>query len=114
VRLTELEPEWVMLVPAPPVPKGTCMKVDTLPEADGIFFLCPKCWMGNGGRREGVHQILCWQPNVPQDVHPVPGRWKFEGTSFEDLTLVAGSSSVALVGGCEAHFWIRNGEISFA
>ncbi len=33
------------------------------------------------------------------------------GTGIADLTLVAGSSSVALQGGCKAHFFVRDGAI---
>jgi hypothetical protein len=42
---------------------------------------------------------------------PTPGRWDFQGTGLQDLTLVAGSSSVLLTGGCRAHFFVRDGEI---
>jgi hypothetical protein len=81
-----------------------------LDEADGISFLCPKCWLANGGGA-GTHQVLCWRPHVPPDVDPKPGRWELVGTGFADLTLTAGSSSVALRGGCAAHFFIESGEI---
>lgn len=79
-------------------------------EADGILFLCPKCFIANNGP-VGTHSVLCWRPHVPQTMSPKPGRWDFQGTSVEDLTLVAGSSSVLLTGGCCAHFFVRNGEI---
>jgi len=44
---------------------------------------------------------------------PIPGRWEFIGTSFENLSLVAGSSSIQLTSGCMAHFTITNGDIIF-
>ena len=84
--------------------------VGVLVEADGIWFLCPKCFAANGGPR-GTHGVLCWRPRVPADVDPKPGRWEFHGTGLDDLSLVAGSSSILLQGGCGAHFWIRNGSI---
>ena len=83
----------------------------SLEEADGISFLCPKCFAENGGTK-GTHQVLCWRPRVPLDVSPKPGRWEFQGTGYDDLSLVAGSSSVALRGGCNAHFVIQNGEVT--
>lgn len=85
--------------------------VDALADADGIMFVCPVC-LAAKGKREGVHSILCWEPNVPQTTSPTPGRWEMQGTGYHDLTLVVGSSSIHLTGpGCGAHFFIRNGEI---
>jgi hypothetical protein len=78
--------------------------------ADGIMFLCPICFEKNKGPI-GTHSILCWQPHVPQTFYPAPGRWRFEGTGIRDLTLVAGSSSILLQGGCNAHFFVQRGEI---
>lgn len=81
-------------------------------EADGVMFLCPKCFEVNGGS-VGTHSVICWRPRVPQTWNPKPGRWEFEGSSLDDLTLVAGSSSVLLTGGCEAHFYVRRGHIEW-
>jgi hypothetical protein len=75
-----------------------------------VRFLCPKCFATNGGAR-GTHSVICWSPGVPQEMRPGPGRWQLQGTSLDDLTLVAASSSVKLEGGCEAHFFVRNGAI---
>lgn len=83
---------------------------DSFAEADGVHFLCPKCFEANRGP-VGTHSVICWRPRVPADVSPKPGRWEFHGTSLDDLTLVAGSSSVLLLGGCAAHFFVRNGRI---
>lgn len=80
-------------------------------EAIGIRFLCPKCWLANGHSDIGVHSMVCWTPAVPQTVTPRPGRWNLVGTSLADATLVAGSSSIQILGGCNAHFFIRNGRI---
>jgi hypothetical protein len=85
--------------------------VNTIAEADGILFLCPKCFITNAGPI-GTHSVICWRPRIAPDVEPKPGRWEFEGTSIDDLTLKAGSSSILLTGeGCHAHFFITNGEI---
>lgn len=62
--------------------------------------------------RIGTHRIICWRPRVPITPSMVgPGRWDFEGTGYDDLSLVAGSSSVQILGGCAAHFFVRAGEV---
>lgn len=81
-------------------------------EADGIHFLCPRCFETNGGE-VGTHSIICYRPRVSLDRSPGPGRWEFRGTSLDDLWLVASSSSVSLQGGCNAHFMVENGETRF-
>lgn len=105
MKLTDLEPEFLKVID-----EKTRQTVDTIEEADGIDFLCPKCFKDNGGN-VGTHHVLCWKPQVPQTVSPKPGRWNMLGKGFDDLTLKAGSSSVVLNGGCCAHFFIREGEI---
>lgn len=85
--------------------------VDQLESADGICFVCPKCLAENQMKRPGVHSIICWRPRVPQTTDPKPGRWEFLGTGLTDLTLRAGSSSILLTGGCNAHFFIESGVI---
>jgi hypothetical protein len=81
-----------------------------LTAADGVRFLCPKCFAAQPDG-VGVHWVVCWRPHVPADIQPKPGRWEFVGTSLDDLSLVAGSSSVRLVGGCNAHFLVEHGDI---
>lgn len=105
MRLIDLEPMFLRREAA-----NQFREVATLAEADGIRFLCPKCFAANKGS-VGTHSIICWSLSVPQDTRPTPGRWALQGTGFEDLTLVAGSSSVALTGGCAAHFFVRSGQI---
>jgi hypothetical protein len=86
--------------------------VDDIAQADGVWFLCPKCFSANGNSDVGTHWVICWSPKVPQTRNPVPGRWELRGTGLDDLSLVAGSSSILLTGeGCGAHFWITKGEI---
>ena len=86
--------------------------VDEITGADGVEFLCPKCFAENDMKRPGVHAVICWSPKVPQTTSPTPGRWEMLGTGLADLTLRASSSSVLLQGrGCKAHFFIENGNI---
>ena len=87
--------------------------VDSIGAANGVMFKCPVCFIENGGP-QGTHHVICWSPEVPQTVRPKPGRWQLIGTSIDDLSLVAGSSSVALQGGCAAHFFVENGQIRMA
>jgi hypothetical protein len=106
MRLLDLQPQWLRRLS-----DKSWDHPLTLEDADGVLFLCPKCMAAAKGHRPGVHAIICWRPHIPQTVRPGPGRWEFEGTGFGDLTLRAGSSSVALQGGCAAHFFIRRGTI---
>lgn len=108
MKLTELHPEFMQASDT-----GQKKGVEqTIESTDGIIFLCPKCTIDkNNGADIHVHSIVCWKSHVSQDHFPKPGRWNMEGDSFETLTLVNGSSSVALNGGCNAHFFIRSGEV---
>lgn len=86
-------------------------EVDTLTEADGIMFLCPKCFHVNQGPT-GTHVILCWFLGKVEDtVTPGPGRWLPGGTGLDDLTFInEGSRSVLLTGGCHYHGYVIAGE----
>lgn len=86
------------------------IQIETVDEADGIIFLCPKCFTTNNGS-VGTHYVLCWRPRIPPDIAPKPGRWELLGTSINDLSLRAGSSSILLHSDCTAHFFIENGMI---
>lgn len=133
MKLTELEPQWIRHeqrieerehivgdhatwrergCPTEKItgPVDYHIHVDTIAEAQGVLFLCPKCFVENNGN-VGTHSIICWQPMIPQAVKPVPGRWTFHGTGYDDLTLRANSSSVSVTEGCRAHFFITNGVI---
>lgn len=102
MRLRDLEPRFVTIVEP-----GHFQEHDDITKADGILFLCPKCFLANGGN-VGTHSVLCWKPRVPQTEKPIPGRWPIDGTGYDDLSL---SPSVALTSGCMAHFFVRAGEI---
>lgn len=108
MKLTELEPRFLKWI------DDHHFRHDaTFAEADGIMFLCPKCWKANGGP-VGTHSVICWAPKVPLTTYPVPGRWNLVGTGFADLSLVAGSSSVKLAGGCNWHGHVTAGEVTGA
>lgn len=89
--------------------------VDTLTEAQGIDMLCPLCFKSNNGT-VGTHGLICWfaDRGIPDDADPKPGRWVPAGTGYQDLSFVGpAAASVLLMGGCNAHFFIKNGEIIF-
>jgi hypothetical protein len=104
VNLIDLEPYFIRREHEVYIP------VESIDHADGVLFLCPKCFAANAGS-VGTHSIICWRPRVPSEVDPKPGRWEFSGTGLADLSLVAGSSSVLLQGGCNAHFFVEAGKI---
>jgi hypothetical protein len=109
MKLAELEPQFTRI--ASP---GHYEDVATLAEAQGVMFLCPKCFAKNGGN-VGTHSIMVWfrDRGVPADEVPGPGRWIATGTGYEDLTT---SPSINLENpdhvGCEWHGFVTNGEAS--
>lgn len=110
MRLRDLEAEFLRFTG-----KGTHLRGEVpLAEADGILFVCPKCWT-DAGKREGAHSVICWfVGRVPDDTLPGPGRWTPSGTGIDDLTFIPGNPprpvSVALTGGCSWHGFVRNGD----
>lgn len=128
MRLAELEPQFLRYGRRWGEPDGTFIEagwrithhsVDTLAEAQGVEFLCPKCFAANGGP-VGTHIVICWSRSrgTPEDARPGPGRWTLEGTGFDDLTLNGdainggGARSVLLQGGCGWHGFVTNGEVT--
>lgn len=110
MKLSELEAVFIALTP------NGHREVATIAEAQGVRFLCPKCFAANGGP-VGTHGVICWSRSrgVPDDVRPAPGRWALDGTSIGDLTLNADPPGTArsvqlLGGGCAWHGFVTNGE----
>lgn len=93
-------------------------EVDSITEAQGVMFLCPKCFFDNGGRI-GTHMVVCWSAarGIPDEVRPGPGRWKLEGSKLEDLTLGkenGKSRSIQIGGTCGWHGYVTNGIVTDA
>ena len=109
MKLSELEPHWLKVLDE----RTFQFEGVSFAEADGVGFLCPLCFERNGRTAVGTHQVICWRPKVTKPIPPNPGRWEFEGTGVDDLSLVAGSSSILLTSGCRAHFYVRKGEIAW-
>jgi hypothetical protein len=106
MRLLDLEPQFVIVLE----PGRMCRYVDELALAQGVQFLCPKCFEANGGE-VGTHAIRCWFRDrgvLPSEL-PGPARWSVSGTGYADLTL---SPSVFLTSGCAWHGCVENGAVS--
>lgn len=94
---------------------GFWQDVTDIGQAQGVRFLCPKCFAENGGP-VGTHSIICWSKSrgIPDDEHPGPGRWTLDGASLDDLTLngdpPGAARSVRLNGGCSWHGFVTNGD----
>jgi hypothetical protein len=109
MKLLELEPKFLRYEPRDG--RQYFVMVESIAEAQGVQFLCPKCWTANGGP-VGTHAVICWNPSVPPTLDPKPGRWNLVGTGLHDLSLVAGSSSIKLLAGCEWHGFVTKGEVT--
>ena len=83
MKLVDLEPTFVgRYSDGPPV---TYQELGSNADgAQGLLFICPKC---------GNHSVLCWfnnprnAPKVPDAAFPRPGRWTWNGGTFDVLTL---------------------------
>jgi hypothetical protein len=109
MRLLDLEPEFLRYEMAGPY-ADSYIPVDSIQMAQGVQFLCPKCFVEKGGK-EGVHLVRCWAPDrgVPEHLTPKPGRWRLVGTGLHDLSLVAEPTSIQLLAGCRWHGVVRDG-----
>jgi hypothetical protein len=107
LKLTDLEARFIKLTDE----RGSFRDDATFADNDGLWFLCPKCFADDPAGPIGTHGVICWKPHVPQTISPTPGRWSQSGTGIDDLTLFAGSSSIALQGGCGWHGFVGNGGI---
>jgi hypothetical protein len=89
-------------------------RVDTLAEAQGVWFLCPKCYaVGIAGGEEpgvGVHGCqVTFEGRGATDQQGShndkgePVRWAVSGTGIADLVC---TPSILLIGGCGWHGFI--------
>ena len=112
MRLTELDP-WFLRITGP----NEFEIIHDIGRAQGVEFLCPVCFVKNGGKT-GTHRVICWSRSrgVPDDLNPKPGRWTLEGTGYNDLTLngdpPSSARSVRLSSPCGWHGFVTNGEVT--
>lgn len=125
MKLAELEPQFFRHAVKPagpelgrPMPDGSTQwggfptdvfyDTDVLAEADGITFLCPKCWAANGGT-VGTHSIMIFfaDRNAPEHLGKNKDgqtvRWRVSGTGYSDLVT---SPSILQQCGCAWHGYI--------
>jgi hypothetical protein len=107
VKFAELKPQFYKIVE----PGKLHQEVDVLTDAQGVWFLCPKCFEANGRNNIGVHGVICWfrDRGVPDTEDPRPGRWVVSGSSYTDLSL---SPSILLTSGCGWHGYVTNGNVT--
>lgn len=88
--------------------------VALLTEAQGVRFLCPKCYVVNGGP-VGTHciDVSFAGRGVPAGhgtrSHGEDRRWAASGTGLSDLTL---SPSILVEGGCAWHGHLTQGAVT--
>jgi len=116
VKFVDLEPSWVCWKSEDG--RVFLPKAESIEKAHGVMFLCPKCFERNNGPI-GTHSLICWSSSAgaPEEATPGPGRWKMDGTSFDDLSLNAEpgkSRSVSITGGCAWHGYVTNGIVTDA
>lgn len=103
MKLADLEPTFVGNYNSE---THAMRQLDSVEGAQGVIFVCPKC---------GNHAVLCWfrnphnAPVVPDDALPGPGRWTFNGDSFDVLTLSPSIDLSRGAGECNWHGFITNG-----
>ena len=106
MKLVDLEPRWMRHS------VGEWFENDdgtlTIATAQGIAFLCPRCFKKNGGP-VGTETILVWfrDRGVPADETPGPGRWTPNGTDFHDFSLTPSVN----VSNEHWHGFVTSGEI---
>lgn len=96
-------------------PQVWTIPVETLADAQGIWFLCPACFVKNGGA-VGTHSVDVTfadrgatddQGSHNREGRPV--RWRVSGIDFASLTL---QPSIDLTPACTWHGFITNGEVT--
>jgi len=75
MNLDDLDPHFLKFID-----EKTHQRIDSIAEADGIIFLCPKCFAANNGE-VNTHSVICWHPRVPQNGSLQPGRWELPSPS---------------------------------
>jgi hypothetical protein len=84
-------------------PVDTFHPVESLAEADGVWFLCPKCFVANGGAK-GAHTVAILWKEGPGERFNSGVRWNLAGgTGLDDLAL---TPSIQCHGGCEWHGFV--------
>lgn len=81
-------------------PKGVFTPVETLAEADGIWFLCPKCFATDHHSVSVGFSGIATPGTYGHNKAGQPVLWNMSGTCIDDLVL---TPSIQLEGGCNWH-----------
>lgn len=82
--------------------------VEKLEDADGVWFLCPKCFKANGGE-VGTHAVRIGFKGIAKpgtygyNKKGEPVLWAMQGHGVDDLQL---TPSIQLEGGCNWHGYV--------
>jgi len=104
--LSELHPQFLRILHEK-VNGHVWEHVDTIQEADGLMFSCPACH--NKRNAAGIrmdHKVAVWIPGTDPGTAG-KARWHMTGSSYLDVTL---TPSVRILGHCQWHGYITNGE----
>jgi hypothetical protein len=98
MRLADLNPKFLTSIA-----RDTFDETDDITKAEALTIICPECYKWQR-TTEGVHRVTYWQPQSQQ--------WKFEATSYDDLTIAAPrrGATVALHTRCGG-FVVTNGTV---
>jgi hypothetical protein len=85
--------------------RETFTPVRALADADGVWFVCPKCWQGDGHRVRIGFAGRAAPGTYGHNSKGEPVLWNLDPTStgIDDLAL---SPSVQIEGGCNWHGWV--------
>lgn len=84
---------------------------DGKPLGKSLWLSCPECFRQTG-KLEGCHSIRIPYVKAGEIDPRSPPGWQSENAGdFEHATV---NPSVRVIGGCAAHFFVRDGEIVFA
>ncbi len=95
-------------------PQVYLLPIDSLEQAQGLTFLCPKCFLENSGP-VGTHSCEVTFENRgvsdEQGTQNKQGgvRWTVSGAGLHDLTI---TPSILLIGGCDWHGFITTGWVT--
>lgn len=105
MRLVNLQPKFLIIERS----NASRIETDTFEQAQGVLFLCPKCFVRSGA---AAHSVVCWFDGraVPDGEIPEGKRWNVDGSGYGDLTLV---EHIVLAGGCRWAGKIRRGVIRY-
>jgi hypothetical protein len=115
MRLLDLEPQFIRHEQRGD--QAINVHVETLAEADGLFFLCPVCWAKNS-EAVGTHGIIVTfrDRGVPDALgshnkEGQPTRWTVSGSGYTDLSLQPSIDISRNLPG-EWHGFITNGVVT--